>query len=363
MSSTPTSRRSRSGASTSRRRAPRSRSGSGPRRRRWSSSRPPGGLRLRLRRRRQGRVPRLRHDGARPRPAGARRGHLRRQHAAAGRAVSARHAVGQRRARSPRSTRRSPATPGSSRCCCRPRRDDPDPPRLMSVAAPPPRIGDAPPRPLEPRPARTVATLGLLSCALPVNLAVTAVALAREPRDARAAPGADRAGARTILISGGKMTKALHLARAFHRAGHRVVLVEAREVPADRTPVLARRRPLLHGARRRRPGYAAALLEIVGARAVDVYVPVCSPASARDDACAKAELEEYCEVLHFDPETLDRLDDKYAFSRTARRARSAGARRAPDHRRRAGARLRLRAGTTRPTSSRASPMTRSAGST
>ncbi len=31
---------------------------------------------------------------------------------------------------------------------------------------------------------------------------------------------------RTVLITGGKMTKALQLARSFHRAGHRVILTE-----------------------------------------------------------------------------------------------------------------------------------------
>jgi len=46
-------------------------------------------------------------------------------------------------------------------------------------------------------------------------------------------------------------------------------------------------------------------------------VPVCSPASARDDALARAQLSECCEVLHFDPATLDRLDDKAAFCATA----------------------------------------------
>jgi len=166
--------------------------------------------------------------------------------------------------------------------------------------------------------ARTVAALGLLTSALPLNLTVTGVALLRgvvaRRRPARAAKAAN---ARTILISGGKMTKALHLARAFHRAGHRVVLVEAEKYR-------------LTGHRFSRavdrfytvppPGaadYAAALLDIVRREAVDVYVPVCSPASAHDDALAKAELGEYCEVLHFDPETLARLDDKYAFTATA----------------------------------------------
>ena len=37
------------------------------------------------------------------------------------------------------------------------------------------------------------------------------------------------------------MTKALQLARSFHAAGHRVVLVESGQVPADRAPVLPRR--------------------------------------------------------------------------------------------------------------------------
>ena len=68
------------------------------------------------------------------------------------------------------------------------------------------------------------------------------------------------------------------------------------------------------GAFLRRPGYASALVEIVLRESVDVYVPVCSPASAVDDAQAKAELSEYCEVLHSDPETLTKLDDKFAFS-------------------------------------------------
>ena len=65
------------------------------------------------------------------------------------------------------------------------------------------------------------------------------------------------------------------------------------------------------------PGYASALVEIARARSVDVYVPVCSPASAFDDAQAKAELSEYCEVLHPDPDTLTTLDDKFAFSSAA----------------------------------------------
>ena len=164
--------------------------------------------------------------------------------------------------------------------------------------------------------ARTVATLGLLTCALPLNLAITAAALLRGCADRRPAPVAS--APRTILISGGKMTKALHLARAFHRAGHRVILVEAEKyrLTGHRFSRAVDRFYTVPAAGD--PGYTSALVDIVRREAVDVYVPVCSPASARDDALAKAQLGEYCEVLHFDPDTLVKLDDKYAFSVAAR---------------------------------------------
>jgi hypothetical protein len=161
--------------------------------------------------------------------------------------------------------------------------------------------------------ARTVATLALISCALPANLALTAVALLVGGRRNRP-PGWAPTNPRTILISGGKMTKALHLARAFDRAGHRVILGESARYrwTGHRFSRSVARFVTLPAAGD--PGYAAALQEIVRRERVDVYIPVCSPASASDDAQAKAALEEYCEVLHFDPDTLRQLDDKHAFA-------------------------------------------------
>jgi hypothetical protein len=163
--------------------------------------------------------------------------------------------------------------------------------------------------------AKSVGTLGLLAAALPFNLALTGAALARgvvapPRREENPVP-------KTILISGGKMTKALALARAFHRAGHRVVLVESpkyrwtghrfsRAVDAFHTV------PAPDA-----PDYTRRLLDIVRAESVDVYVPVCSPLSSRYDAFAKAELEEYCEVLHVGAAEIDMLDDKYEFAMTA----------------------------------------------
>jgi len=159
---------------------------------------------------------------------------------------------------------------------------------------------------------KTLGALALLTAALPANAALTAVALLRglvvPPCRARAADP------KTILISGGKMTKALQLARTFHRAGHRVVLVETAKYrwtghrfsrAVDRFHIVPPPGT---------SGYAQALLEIVRGEDVDVYVPVCSPAASQHDADATALLSAHCEVLHADPDTVRILDDKFAFS-------------------------------------------------
>jgi hypothetical protein len=167
--------------------------------------------------------------------------------------------------------------------------------------------------------ARTLGAQALLLAALPANVAVTAAALARGAvLGTRARETPERP--RTVLVSGGKMTKALALARAFHAAGHRVVLVES-----------ARYR--LTGHRFSRavdafhvvpapddPGYTDALVDVVRREGVDVYIPVCSPASSWYDALAKPVLEQYCEVLHGDADQIGTVDDKAAFAAAARAA-------------------------------------------
>ena len=163
--------------------------------------------------------------------------------------------------------------------------------------------------------ARTLGALGLLQVALPLNAAVSVAALAY----AAVVPlrRAVAAHPRTVLVSGGKMTKSLHLARAFHQAGHRVVMVESgkyrwtghrfsRAVAAFHTVPDSRS-----------PDYAAALAAVVRAEGVDVYVPVCSPAASHHDALAKRELEVLCEVVHLDPDLVATLDDKHTFAELA----------------------------------------------
>ncbi|MFY0408655.1 hypothetical protein [Solicola sp. PLA-1-18] len=163
--------------------------------------------------------------------------------------------------------------------------------------------------------ARTIGTLGLLTLALPANAVVTVASLLVTPLARRRPDVAARP--RTVMVSGGKMTKALALARSFHAAGHRVVLVEkatyrltghrfSRAVDAFRTVPDPRD-----------PGYAEALLAVVRAEGVDVYVPVCSPVASVFDARAAEVLAGHCEVLSCTPDEVALLDDKHRFAELA----------------------------------------------
>ncbi|MBB2989125.1 hypothetical protein FHR72_000582 [Mycolicibacterium iranicum] len=160
---------------------------------------------------------------------------------------------------------------------------------------------------------RTILTLLGLTLTLPVDVALVALALAtRSPRAA-----SQTQPARTILVTGGKMTKALQLARSFHAGGHRVVLVESakyrytghrfsRAVDAFYTvpePTAA--------------NYGRALADIIRREGVDVVVPVSAPAASIPDADAGEQLRDMCEMLHLDPVMVRRVDDKAEFARTA----------------------------------------------
>lgn len=163
---------------------------------------------------------------------------------------------------------------------------------------------------------RTVGALALLGLTAPFAAAATGAALVSSAlrRPVATKPPSPRL---TVLVSGGKMTKALTLCRVFHAAGHRVVLVEAEKYRwtghrASRSVDAFRTIPGPDD-----PQYAQALLRIVEEEGVDVYVPVCAPATAVADARAKALLETRCRVLHLEPDEVELLDDKAAFARTA----------------------------------------------
>lgn len=169
---------------------------------------------------------------------------------------------------------------------------------------------------------KTVSTLFLLTLVMPFNAGLVMVALAYQYARRRLGYDLDRVRAtepKSVLISGGKMTKALQLARLFHKAGHRVVLVEShaywlvghrfsQSVDCFQTLPKAGE-----------ADYEAALLALIQREKIDVYVPVCSPASSLHDSQAILRLAPHCEVLHVHPDTILKLDDKFQFFQAARR--------------------------------------------
>jgi hypothetical protein len=106
---------------------------------------------------------------------------------------------------------------------------------------------------------RTLAVLLALLMTLPVDIGLVLVALLSRRRHRLARP--TFSGGRTVLLTGGKMTKALQLARSFHFAGHRVILVESEKVPADRPQVLPRGGRLLLRAGTGRAGLCAGTVQ------------------------------------------------------------------------------------------------------
>ncbi|MDH6058107.1 ATP-grasp domain-containing protein [Umezakia ovalisporum] len=168
---------------------------------------------------------------------------------------------------------------------------------------------------------KTLGTLTLLLIALPFNGLIVLIALlwgiVQWPLRKKALVAADP---RTVLVSGGKMTKALQLARCFHGAGHRVILIEthkywlsghkfSRAVSAFYTVPSPQSDP---------EGYIQSLVAIVKKEKVDFYVPVCSPVASYYDSLAKPALSAYCEVFHFDADITKMLDDKFAFTEQGR---------------------------------------------
>lgn len=126
---------------------------------------------------------------------------------------------------------------------------------------------------------------------------------------------------RTVLLTGGKMTKCLQLARLFHAMGDRVIVAETRPYQycgtrfskaVDQYIII----PKIKGAGE---DYRQALIRIAQQEQVDLFVPVASPKAAFFDALAKPDFPEHTEVFHFDADIVKELDDKHRFCQLAKR--------------------------------------------
>ena len=91
---------------------------------------------------------------------------------------------------------------------------------------------------------------------------------------------------KTILVTGARAPVALHLARLFHGAGHRVVLADSFRLPMARATRFKHGYERLPSPRVNFPRYATAVGELVRRRAVDLVIPTCEEvfylAAARD---------------------------------------------------------------------------------
>jgi predicted ATP-grasp superfamily ATP-dependent carboligase len=181
------------------------------------------------------------------------------------------------------------------------------------IAAPTTPAGITEPVVHESNSVRTVTTVAALLATLPIDLALVTLALVW----GRTSGGSSESSGRTILVNGGKMTKALQLARSFHAAGHRVVLVESAKYRLTGHRFSRSVDAFYCIPEASEPGYAEALLDIVTREGVDVFVPVSSPVASLHDAQARELLDDVCEVVHADADTVTVLDDKAEFSNLA----------------------------------------------
>lgn len=167
---------------------------------------------------------------------------------------------------------------------------------------------------------QNLSTLLLLAIAFPINCTVVLASLLWNSVSRLFQKRISGENPKNILLSGGKMTKALQLARSFHASGHRVILVETHKywLTGHRFSNAVERFYTVPAPEKDPEGYTQALLSIAKAENIDIYIPVCSPVSSYYDSLAKPALSGYCEVFHFDADITKMLDDKFAFSEKAR---------------------------------------------
>ncbi len=125
---------------------------------------------------------------------------------------------------------------------------------------------------------------------------------------------------KTIMIGGARMTKSLLLARSFHAAGHRVILVDTSKfwLSGNKFSNSVAGFYTVPDPKNDLEGYTKAMREIAKQENVDFFVAVAMFAVGYFDSNNKHVLSGYCEVFHFDGEITNMLDDKFAFAETAR---------------------------------------------
>jgi hypothetical protein len=137
---------------------------------------------------------------------------------------------------------------------------------------------------------RTISFLILLGLIFPLNLLITLftiifsklINLIKQNQSiSKLNPNSKR-----ILISGGMMTKALQLCRAFHQAGHHIILVDEaiNWLTGHRWSNSVERFYIVPSPEKEPEAYIKSLENIVQKEKIDMFVPVSSPYHAHIDA-------------------------------------------------------------------------------
>ncbi len=166
---------------------------------------------------------------------------------------------------------------------------------------------------------KTLATLGLLLVAFPINVTIVVLSLIISWVTSPFSQKKVAKHPKKVLITGGKMTKALQLARCFYQAGHEVSLVETHKywLSGHRFSNAVKGFYTVDAPEKDPAGYYQGLLNIVQKENIDIFIPVSSPVASYYDSVAGTLLTPYCEIMHFEPNMTKMLDDKFELCKQA----------------------------------------------
>ncbi|MDJ0620760.1 MAG: ATP-grasp enzyme [Calothrix sp. MO_192.B10] len=167
---------------------------------------------------------------------------------------------------------------------------------------------------------KSIGTLTLLLLALPINLTLVTISLLISWLTSPFRQRITAEHPKKVLITGGKMTKALQLARSFHQAGHQVFLVETHKywLSGHKFSNAVKGFYTVPAPEKDADGYCQELLKIVRREGINAFIPVSSPVASYYDSLAGELLSPHCEVIHFSPDVTQMLDDKFTLCQKAR---------------------------------------------
>jgi predicted ATP-grasp superfamily ATP-dependent carboligase len=125
---------------------------------------------------------------------------------------------------------------------------------------------------------------------------------------------------KNILIAGARMTKTLQLARSFHAAGHRVILIDTGKfwLNGNQFSNTVAKFYTVPDPNQDLAGYTRELQAIAKAENVDLFIPVAIFSVIYPKGMEQHPLSGYCEVFHYERDVIQMLDDKFAFAEKAR---------------------------------------------